>query len=177
MSTACRRSGGIRSVSATTRIASIASAYVRSFTDTWSALVNATFPFFDYHGNALCNPLMDMEDELTVDCHAEGETTLVFRMKVDDNSGEGNASIVFMAIDSFLSLLSASSASQLVSLSDSEDNGKFLLFVIADAPSSTLLNSRPGQRGFPAGDTYSAPKNPDEESLKWRPKNRVLSSL
>lgn len=149
------------------RIANAAIGYVRAFTDCWAFLVNESLPT-SYHVNLsvskayarwknaveIGNPLLTMGDDYNMN---KDGGTVEFDIKVNDTNGEHHAAIVLLALDSFMSLLSASDAVQTRSVTSSktskDDKGHFSLYVPASVPMETLLSCMVGKRGFPAGDT------------------------
>ena len=150
------------------RIANAAIGYVRAFTDCWAFLVNESLPTSTHvnlsvkkayarwkNAVEVGNPLLTMKDGYNM---IKGGGTVEFDIDVNDTNGEHHASaIVLLALDSFMSLLSASDAVQTRSItsptSGKNDIGLFSIYVPANAPVETLLNCMVGMRGFPAGDT------------------------
>ncbi|KAK3865919.1 hypothetical protein Pcinc_028520 [Petrolisthes cinctipes] len=151
-------------------MARLAIYYVRSFTDTWAFLINETLSQDDIlaPNNAITrwqnavkinNPLMTMTDSITRD-NEKGITYANFDIEVDEANGEHHAAIVLMAMDSFISLLSASNAVQSRSKRtrteedpEGDKDGSFSLYVPAEIPPSDLLSNKVGRNGFPVGDT------------------------
>lgn len=149
------------------KIANAAIGYVRAFTDCWAFLVNESLPT-SHHVNLsvskayarwknameIGNPLLTMGDDYNMN---KDGGTVEFDIDVNDTNGEHHAAIVLLALDSFMSLLSASDAVQTRSVtsskSDKNNKERFSIYVPANAPMETLLNCIVGKRGFPAGDT------------------------
>ncbi|KAK3874360.1 hypothetical protein Pcinc_020656 [Petrolisthes cinctipes] len=100
-----------------------------------------------------------MTDSITRD-NEKGITYANFDIEVDEANGEHHAAIVLMAMDSFISLLSASNAVQSRSKRtwteedpEGDKDGSFSLYVPAEIPPSDLLSNKVGRNGFPVGDT------------------------
>lgn len=152
------------------KFARLAVYYVRAFTDTWAFLVNETLSPDDIlsPANAFArwrnsvrvnNPLMNLKDFITRD-EENKITTVNFEVEVDELNGENHTALVMVALDSFLSLLSASNSVQsrskrIKTEKDPEGNkgGSFTLYVPIDIEPSDLLSNKIGQNGFPVGDT------------------------
>lgn len=152
------------------RFARLAVYYIRAFTDTWAFLVNETLSPDDILStdNAFArwknsvrvnNPLMNMKDFITRDEETK-TTTVNFEVEVDELNGENHTALVMVAMDSFLSLLSASNSVQSRSMRiktekdpEGNRNGSFTLYVPVDIEPFDLLSNKIGQNGFPVGDT------------------------
>ena len=83
-----------------------------------------------------------------------------FELNVDEASEEYHVAVLLMAIDSFLSLLSASSSVKIRSKRiktetdpEGNNNGFFSLYVPTGVPMEYLLSNKLGQNGFPVGDS------------------------
>lgn len=130
--------------------------YVRSFTDAWTFLVNESLANDDIlaPSNAFIrwkkaltanNPLLTLSD--TVSRDKKNHISVDFELNVDEANGEYHAAVLLVAIDSFLSLLSASKSVR----SKTGPEGFFSLYVPAEVPVEYLLSNKLGQDGFPVG--------------------------
>nr|BDT63181.1 MAG: wsv045-like protein [Hemigrapsus takanoi nimavirus] len=105
------------------------------------------------------NPLLTLSDAVSRD-NEKNHVSVDFELNVYEANGEYHAAILLIAIDSFLSLLSASNSVQTRSKRiNTETNpegskkGLFLLYVPAEVPVEYLLSNKLGQNGFPVGDS------------------------
>lgn len=155
----------------TDRLARLAIRYVRSFTNAWAFLVNESLASDDIlaPSNAFVrwkkalranNPLLTLSDAVSRDEKEKHHVSVDFELSVDEANGEYHAAVLLMAVDSFLSLLSASNSVQTRSKwikteTDPEGNKKgfFSLYVPAEVPVEYLLSNKLGQNGFPVGDS------------------------
>ena len=144
---------------------------MRCFTDAFASLVNESQANDDIlaPSNAFIrwkkalranNPLLTLSDTVSRDEKEKNHVSVDFELNVDEAKGEYHAAILLMAIDSFLSLLSASNSVQTRSKrikteTDPEGNKKgfFTLYVPAEVPMEYLLSNKLGQNGFPVGDS------------------------
>ena len=156
---------------------------MRSFTDTWAFLVNESLANDDILAPSKAfirwkkalranNPLLTLSDAVNM---GKNRISVDFEFYVDEAKGEYHAAVLLIAIDSFLSLLSASKAVKAKSKrikmeTDPEGNkeGLFSLYVPADVPFEYLLSNKLGQKGFPVG--HSGPFR------KWNTVNAVKIS-
>lgn len=106
------------------------------------------------------NPLLTLSDAVSRDEKEKNHVSVDFELNVDEANGEYHAAVLLVAIDSFLSLLSASNSVQtrnkpIKTETDPEGNknGLFSLYVPAEVPVEYLLSNKLGQNGFPVGDS------------------------
>lgn len=144
---------------------------MRSFTDAWAFLVNESLVNDDIlaPSNAFIrwkralkanNPLLTLSTSVSRDEKENNRVSVDFELNLDEANAEYHAAIILMAIDSFLSLLSASNSVQTRSKRiktetdpDGNKKGFFSLYVPAEVPLEYLLSNKLGQNGFPVGDS------------------------